>query len=166
MSRYLIKVTLPRRLRTVKITASWTIKLFPELHPCQQSRGMHKLLLGSDNCCWTSAAGEERRDADPNRRPLAMLFTADPGPSGYSGSQWSQQGRPVSDGYSRPGARMQLGVPAYDLRRFTEGPSLHINGTPDAGSKRMLATGVRAMRHGHFATGNCSRSLTASFKVD
>lgn len=95
-----------------------------------------------------------------------MLFTADPGPSGYSGSQWSQQGRPVADGYSRPGARMQLGVPAYDLRRFTEGPSLYINGTPDAGSKRMLATEVRAMRHGHFATGNCSRSLTASFKVD
>ena len=95
-----------------------------------------------------------------------MVFIADPGPAGYSGSEWSQQGRPVSDGYSRPSARMQLGVPAYDLRRFTEGPSLYINGTPDAGSKRMLATEVQAMRHGHFATGNASRSLTSSFKVD
>jgi hypothetical protein len=94
-----------------------------------------------------------------------MVYVADPGPSGYSGSEWSQQGRPVSDGYSSPSARMQLGVPNYDLRRLTEGPSLYINGTPDAGSKRTLATEVRAMRHGRFATGNVSRDLT-SFKVN
>ena len=129
---------------------------------------MRKLLLGSETVALDQIAAGEAGGArrPPERRPLAMLLIADPGPSGYSGSQWSQQGRPVADGYSRPGARMQLGVPAYDLRRFTEGPSLYINGTPDAGSKRMLATEVRAMRHGHFATGNCSRSLTASFKVD
>eukprot|EP00964_Phaeocystis_antarctica_P080368 scaffold50191_cov65-Phaeocystis_antarctica.AAC.2 len=95
-----------------------------------------------------------------------MVYIADPGPAGYSGSEWSQQGKAVSEGYSRPSARMSLGVPAYDLRRFTEGPSLYINGTPDAGSKKLFATEVQAMRHGRFATGNASRGLTSSFKVD
>jgi len=89
-----------------------------------------------------------------------MVFIADPHSAGYSGQEWSQQGKPVSEGYSRPSARMQLGIPAYDLRRFTEGPSLYINGAPDAGDKRLLSTEVQAMRHGRLATNQRKQDLT------
>ena len=95
-----------------------------------------------------------------------MFLRADPHASGYSGSEWSQQGKSVSEAYSLPSTRTQLGMPAYDLRRFTEGPSLYLNGPPDAGEKRLLATKVQAMRHGHFSKRKISRELTQSVKIN
>ena len=117
-------------------------------------------------------------------------------PSGFSGSQWTQQGRPVSEAYSRPSARLQLGsasapppnllahcksqprlqqggharlsstpslvaVPAYDLHRMTEGPTLYLNGPPDVGIKSSLSTNVDHMHHGKFMMGQLSRDLTS-----
>lgn len=70
-------------------------------------------------------------------RPLSPPVLRDHSPSGISSACWTLQGASYAEQW--PGA---VGAPGQDLHRLMEGPSLYLNGPPNAGSKSTLQRDV------------------------